>query len=162
MSPTTAARSSTGASATARTSPWSRVSAARATSRAGLPKVSARTCPGHCGQSTTTASRTAHAASAGSCASRNTTTAAKTRTTATTNSAATAAASALCGKNHLQQFIWILQKVFELVALRSKNSRSQLRRDFRAGYGRIFGDIANLVDLDGGVSSEGGLQLFSK
>src|SRR5260221_804306 len=88
--------------------------------------------------------------------------AAKTRTTTATNSATTAAASALGSKNHLQQFIRIIEKVFELVALRSKNFRSQLCRDFRASYGRIFSDIANLIDLDGVVSSERGLQLFSK
>src|SRR5882672_2984504 len=165
MSPTAGARSTTrSASATARTSPWSCISGstARATSRARFPEVSARTCAGHSGQSTATTSRAARATSSGSCSSRNATTAAKTRTTATTNSAATAAASALCGKNHLQQFIRIIEKVFELVALRSKHFRSQLRRDFCASYGRIFSDIANLVDLDAVVSSERGLQLFSK
>jgi hypothetical protein len=60
----------------------------------------------------------------------------------------------------LQQFVWIFQKIPELVALCSENFCSQLRRDFHARDRRVFGDVANLIYFDTGLSRERGFELL--
>src|SRR5262249_30725254 len=56
----------------------------------------------------------------------------------------------------------VFQKILELVALCSENFCRQLRSDFYAGNGRIFGNIADFVHLDAGLTCKRSFQLFRK
>jgi len=69
---------------------------------------------------------------------------------------------AFCGEDHLQEFVGVIKKIFEFVALRSENFCSELRCNFYAGNRRIFCDIADFVDLDAGFTGKCGFQLFGK
>jgi hypothetical protein len=75
------------------------------------------------------------------------------------HTAATTAAGArtLCGEDHLQHLVGIFEEIFEFVALRPEHFLRQLRGDFDARDGGIFGHIANFIHLDAGIARESGL-----
>src|SRR6202011_682375 len=59
-------------------------------------------------------------------------------------------AAALGGKNHLQQFIGIVEEVPEFVALRTQNLRGEVRGHLDSCHRGIFRHVANFVDPDAG------------
>jgi hypothetical protein len=76
------------------------------------------------------------------------------------STAASAAARTFRGKNHLQEFVGVFKEIFELVALGAERLRGKLRGHLDSRHGRIFRNVANLVDLDAGFAGERGFQLF--
>jgi hypothetical protein len=62
----------------------------------------------------------------------------------------------------LQEFVRVLEEISELVSLGAERLRCQLRRHLDSRHGRIFRDIANLVDLDARFTRERRFQLFRK
>jgi hypothetical protein len=60
----------------------------------------------------------------------------------------------------LQHLIGIFKKVAVFIALRAEHLGRQLRGNLDSGYGRIFGDITNLVYLDAGFPGKRGFQLL--
>jgi len=60
----------------------------------------------------------------------------------------------------LEELVRVFEEIPELVALGAEGLRSKLRGHLDPGHGRIFRDIANLVDLDTRFTGEGGFQLF--
>jgi hypothetical protein len=62
----------------------------------------------------------------------------------------------------LQHFVGIFKKISEFVAGSSKSFGGELSGNFDSSHGRIFGDIADFVDLDAVVAGQCGLQLFRK
>jgi hypothetical protein len=60
----------------------------------------------------------------------------------------------------LQELVRIFEEISKLVALRAESFRSQLRGHLDPRHGRIFCDIANLVDLDARFTGKCGFQLF--
>jgi len=76
--------------------------------------------------------------------------------------ATTAAASTLRSENHLQHLVRIFEEVSEFVALRPEHLCRQLRGNLDACHGRIFRHVADLIDLDAGLSRQRGFQLFGE
>jgi hypothetical protein len=60
----------------------------------------------------------------------------------------------------LQHLIGIFKEVAVLVSVRAKRFRRELRGHLDPSHGRIFRDVANLVDLDAGFAGKRGLQLL--
>jgi hypothetical protein len=89
-----------------------------------------------------------------------TTTGTETRARSPSSATTASAAWAFRGKNHLQEFVGIFKEVFELVALGAESLRGKLRGHLDPRHGRIFRDVAYLVDLDARFTSERRLQLF--
>jgi hypothetical protein len=65
-------------------------------------------------------------------------------------------------KNHLQELVGVFEEILELIALRAQSLGRELRGHLDPGYRRIFGNIANLVDLNAGFTGERRFQLLSK
>jgi len=62
----------------------------------------------------------------------------------------------------LQEFVGVFKEIPEFVARRSEGFCGELGSDLDAGYGRVFRNIANLIDPDACLASERGFQLFSE
>jgi hypothetical protein len=62
----------------------------------------------------------------------------------------------------LEELVGVFEEILELVALGAESFRCQLRGHLDSRHGRIFRDIANLVDLDARFTGECGFQLFSE
>jgi hypothetical protein len=62
----------------------------------------------------------------------------------------------------LQELVGIFQEILELVALRSKHFGSELRGHLNSGDRRVFGNVADLIDLDAVFASESGFQLIGE
>jgi hypothetical protein len=60
----------------------------------------------------------------------------------------------------LEELVGVFEKILELVALGAESFRCQLRGHLNSRHGRIFRDVANLVDLDARFTGECGFQLF--
>jgi hypothetical protein len=60
----------------------------------------------------------------------------------------------------LQELVRVFEEVLKLVALCAESFRCQLRGHLDSRHGRIFSDIANLVDLDARFTGKCGFQLF--
>ena len=142
---TTAIRA--GAKTQTSSSAWA-AARSRACTGAGFPEVSptgAGTTPG------STASRARATTKSG------------TRSTGTQSAAATtgsARARALRCQNHLQQLVGIFKEIPELVSACAQRLCGKVRSHFNAGDRRVFGDVANLVDLDAVVACKSRLQLL--
>jgi hypothetical protein len=54
----------------------------------------------------------------------------------------------------LQQFLWILKNIAELVALRAQHFGSQVRGNLDSRHRSVFGNEANLVDLDARIAGQ--------
>src|SRR2546426_200064 len=76
--------------------------------------------------------------------------------------AAPPAASTLCSENHLQHLVWVFEEVSEFVALRPEHFCRQLCGNLDACHRRIFRHVADLIDLDAGLSRQRGFQLFGE
>jgi hypothetical protein len=57
----------------------------------------------------------------------------------------------------LQHLVGIFKEVAELVTMRAQRFRGQLRGHLDSGHGRIFRDVADLVNFDAGFAGERGL-----
>jgi hypothetical protein len=64
------------------------------------------------------------------------------------------------GENHLQQLLWIFEEIFEFVARRAEHLVRKLRRNLDARNRGILRHVADLVDLDAGLTGQRGFQLF--
>jgi hypothetical protein len=60
----------------------------------------------------------------------------------------------------LQELVRVFEEILKLVALCAESFGCQLRGHLDSRDGRIFRDIANLVDLDARFTGECGFQLF--
>jgi hypothetical protein len=83
----------------------------------------------------------------------------------TTHSSATttaAGAHTFRRENHLQHLVGVVEEVSILVARCAKNFLRQLRRHLDPRHRRIFRHVADLIDLDAGLSRQRGFQLFGK
>jgi len=60
----------------------------------------------------------------------------------------------------LQELVRVFEEVFELVALGAEGLRGELRSHLDTCHGRIFRNIANLIDLDARFTGERGFQLL--
>jgi hypothetical protein len=54
----------------------------------------------------------------------------------------------------LQHLVGIFKEVAELVTMRAQRFRGQLRGHLDSGHGRIFRDVADLVNFDAGFAGE--------
>jgi hypothetical protein len=62
----------------------------------------------------------------------------------------------------LQELVRVFEEILKLVALCAESFRCQLRGHLDSRHGRIFRDIANLVDFDARFTGECGFQLFGE
>jgi hypothetical protein len=60
----------------------------------------------------------------------------------------------------LQELVGVFEEILELVTLGAESFCGKLRGHFDSRHGGIFGDIANLVDLDARFTGEGRFQLL--
>jgi hypothetical protein len=60
----------------------------------------------------------------------------------------------------LQELVGVFEEILEFVALSTESLGGELRGHLDSRHGRIFRNIANLVDLDAGFTGERGFQLF--
>jgi hypothetical protein len=56
----------------------------------------------------------------------------------------------------------VFKEITVLIALPAQHFRGQLRGHFDPRHRSVLGDEANLIDLDGGVSSQRRFQLFGQ
>jgi hypothetical protein len=60
----------------------------------------------------------------------------------------------------LQELVGVFEEILKLVALGAESFRRELRGHLDPRHGRIFRNIANLVDLDARFTGQCGFQLF--
>ena len=62
----------------------------------------------------------------------------------------------------MQEFVGVFKEIPEFVARRTEGFCGELSSDLDAGYGRVFRNVANLIDLDARLAGERAFQLFGK